>query len=207
MPRALYGFPHYCASSMFVGGDLCQIAIAQETMRTQVAREITNHDKETNKSQISEKKPWKSLRKAEYNLLRTGNLSCWSASSPCSIRLGALMTSKDPGHFLCVLRGTETSVCWTWTFPAAHSSAWPQLDWSLWSEPAHYKSYRLQKTRRPLEDQKTSDLIWAGQRKNKTNPCRACYYWDTGRKCSLLYILWWWPQQPIDDLSTYESKY
>lgn len=40
-------------------------------------------------------------------------------------QIKGLMTSKDPGHFLSVLPGAQTSVCWTWTFPAALYSALP----------------------------------------------------------------------------------
>lgn len=74
------------------------------------------------------------------------------------------MTSKGPGHFLSVLPGAQTYVCWT--FPAALHSAWLRLDRSLGRGPPRSpsgKSQRLGALRQTKPSGPGSDLICAGQ--------------------------------------------
>lgn len=116
-----------------------------------------------------------------------------------------LMTSKGPGHFLSVLPGAQTTVCWTWTLPAALHSAWPQPDCSLGSGPLRSprgKSQRLGALRQNKPSGPGSDLICAGQ-ENPAGLVIPLVHEESAP--SPTRALWLWSQQP-DKPSTQQPK-
>lgn len=120
-------------------------------------------------------------------------------------QIKGLMTSKGPGYFLSVLPGAQTNVCWTWTFPAALHSAWPQPDWSLGRGLPHSpsgKSQRLGALRQTKPSGPGSDLICAGQ-ENLAGLVIPLVHKESAPSSTR--ALWFWPKRP-DKPSTQESK-